>query len=426
MHRIGLTGAIVIAVGILVLQQLAVARPGTKIEGQPKAVCASHGTWVDARSGQGVDRARFFTGLTNRSAVLLGETHSNAEHHRWQLHTLSALQSRSEKLVIGFEMFPRRLQSVLDQWVQGALTQKAFLKAVDWRRTWGYDSDLYMPLFDFARMHRIPMIALNVERTLVSRVGAEGWESIPADEREGLSNPAKASPDYERALAQVYLEKMALKKAGNFHGMASMSDAAKTEEKETVDDILNKQDFKRFVAAQLTWDRAMAQGIAEAKKTHPGALIVGVMGSGHLTYFNGVPHQLEDLGISGSAVLIPIEAEQACDRVGTNYADALFTVRSGAISEARSKRPRLGVLLRENNQAALIDSVIPGSVAERTKLLKGDRIIRAAGIEISSITALVDIISRQAPGTWLPLTVERQGSEVDLVAKFPSASDQES
>ncbi len=203
-----------------------------------------------------------------------------------------------------------------------------------------------------------------------------------------------------------------------------MTGAAKSEEKESVDDILENQDFKRFVAAQLTWDRAMAEGIAEAKKTHPGALIVGVMGSGHLSHFHGVPHQLEDLGISDSAVLIPIEAEQACDRVGTNYADALFTVKSGAISETRPKRPRLGVFLREDKKAALVDSVVPGSVAEKTKLLKGDRIIRAAGVEIKNVKALIDIIARQAPGTWLPLTVERQGSEVDVVAKFPAAPEQ--
>jgi len=55
---------------------------------------------------------------------------------------------------------------------------------------WGYDAALYMPLFQFARLNRIPMIALNVERKLVSRVGQQGWEGVPAAEREGLSDPA--------------------------------------------------------------------------------------------------------------------------------------------------------------------------------------------------------------------------------------------
>jgi hypothetical protein len=31
----------------------------------------------------------------------------------------------------------------------------------------------------------------------------------------------------------------------------------------------------------------------------------------------------------------------------------------------------------------------------------------------------VEIVSRQAPGTWLPLSIRRDGQEIDLIAKFP-------
>jgi len=103
--------------------------------------------------------------------VLLGESHTDVDHHLWQLNTLAALQGRGANLVIGFEAFPRRLQSVLNDWVEGKLTDAAFLKASEWRQVWGYDSALYMPLFRFARLNRIPMIALNVERRLVLQVG---------------------------------------------------------------------------------------------------------------------------------------------------------------------------------------------------------------------------------------------------------------
>jgi hypothetical protein len=37
------------------------------------------------------------------------------------LQTLAALHVQRPKIVIGFEMFPRRLQPILDQWVAGAL-----------------------------------------------------------------------------------------------------------------------------------------------------------------------------------------------------------------------------------------------------------------------------------------------------------------
>ena len=60
---------------------------------------------------------------------------------------------------------------------EGKLTAEAFLKASEWRQVWGYDAALYMPLFQFARLNRIPMIALNVERKLVSQVGQQ-WMGV--------------------------------------------------------------------------------------------------------------------------------------------------------------------------------------------------------------------------------------------------------
>src|SRR5207237_7216057 len=123
---------------------------------------------------------------------------------RVQLQALAALYGGGQNIVLGFEAFPRRLQSVLDDWIEGKLTSEAFLTASEWRQVWGYDAALYMPLFQFARLNRIPMIALNVERKLVSQVGQQGWRAVPASEREGLSDPAPATPAYQRELARVY------------------------------------------------------------------------------------------------------------------------------------------------------------------------------------------------------------------------------
>src|SRR5258708_15806521 len=161
------------------------------------AACATYGNWIDVKTGQPIDRGVLFRDLVAKAAVvLLGESHTDADHHRWQLNTLAGLHGRGGNIVIGFEAFPRRLQSVLDDWVEGKLTDEAFLKASEWRQVWGYDAALYMPLFQFARLNRIPMTALNVERKLVSQVGQQGWEGVPPAEREGLSYPAPAIPPH--------------------------------------------------------------------------------------------------------------------------------------------------------------------------------------------------------------------------------------
>lgn len=392
-------------------------------EGASITECTEHGHWINARSGERVSSARLFTDLSQRPFVLLGETHDNPEHHRWQLHTLAGLHGLTEKLVIGFEMFPRSAQSALDEWVKGNLTAKSFLKKINWRKFWGFDPKLYMPLFNFARMHSIPMVALNVDRGLVSRVGAEGWNSVPENERQGLTDPAPASASYEQILASVYQSKRAMKAHDS-----ELSGPTKTQKKtaaddESIADLMQEPGFKRFVAAQLTWDRAMAEGLVMAKRKHSDALIVGVMGTGHLSNFHGVPHQLGDLGKDGSAVLIPVDIKEACDKLGANYADFIFTVKPPAHPDRR--RARLGVRLTDEIAAALVEHVIPNSVADAAKLRKGDRVIRAADLEISSSDALIEVIARQAPGTWLPLTVERDGKEIELIAKFPAQQKQE-
>ena len=33
---------------------------------------------------------------------------------------------------------------------------------------------------------------------------------------------------------------------------------------------------------------------------------------------------------------------------------------------------------------------------------------------------LIQIVQRQAPGTWLPLKVRRSGEDIEIVAKFPT------
>ncbi|MGH8630304.1 MAG: ChaN family lipoprotein, partial [Burkholderiales bacterium] len=60
--------------------------------------------------------------------VLLGESHDQADHHRWQLHTLGMLLALRGSLVIGMEMFPREAQPVLDRWVAGELSEAELLR----------------------------------------------------------------------------------------------------------------------------------------------------------------------------------------------------------------------------------------------------------------------------------------------------------
>ncbi|HSQ04928.1 MAG TPA: ChaN family lipoprotein, partial [Burkholderiales bacterium] len=91
--------------------------------------------------------------MAKRDVILLGEHHDDEAHHEWQLQTLAALHLLRPQMVIGFESFPRRIQPVLDRWVAGELTVKQFLEQSDWKNVWNLPAELYLPLFQFARIN---------------------------------------------------------------------------------------------------------------------------------------------------------------------------------------------------------------------------------------------------------------------------------
>ena len=301
-----------------------------------------------------------------KAVVLLGEEHDNAEHHRWQLHTLAALHARRANLILGFEMFPRRVQAALDRWVAGELTEAEFLDASEWRRVWNMDAALYLPLFHFARMHRIPMVALDVER-----------------EQRAAAAPAPATPSdaYVAMLKEVYGK----------HPQTQ---------------------FQRFVDSQARHDRVMAQSIADALMARSGALLVGIVGRGHAVHGYGVPHQLRDLGVPEVGVLLPWDEGADCRTLVAGYADAVF----GVAAQPELGKPRLGVRL----DGPKILEVSKGSIAEQAGLRAGDELVEIAGRPVKEAGDVREAVERQAPGTWLPLKVRRGGELLHMVAKFAS------
>jgi len=271
--------------------------------------CVTPGRYYQPAQQQSAPIAETLRRVSKRHVVLLGEHHDNAEHHRWQLHTVAALAALRPKVVLGLEMVPRRLQPVLDRWTQGQLSEDEFVKQLDWDAIWSFDIQYYLPLFHLARMQRIPLYALNVERELFNRVARDGWEAIPAGEREGVTTPAPASKDYLRFLAASFLR----------HNPAAPSGIEATSPPEG-------EKFLRFVQGQLLWDRAMADGLATVARLANPPLVIGMMGSGHIVNRYGVPEQLRQLQVADVAVLVPWDAHFECAQLTKDFADAVFGV----------------------------------------------------------------------------------------------------
>lgn len=354
--------------------------------------CVAPGRWIDAK-GRLANADAVLRRAAAAPVAVLGETHESAEDHRWQVQTLAGLYALNPRLAIGMEAFPRRLQPILDRWSAGELDEATFLSLTQWDKVWGYNAAYYLPILHFARMNRLPLIALNVERSLVSRVARQGWAAVPQDEREGVGDPAPASENYLKRLEEV----------ASGHGGRRGS-----------------PDFQRFVAAQSLWDRAMAEAAA-AQHRRDGRTVVAIMGRGHAEYRDGVIRQLDDLGLADSVVLLPWSPGRPCNQPEILAADAMFGV--AAAQAVAAPRPRLGVELQEAEGGAGVAAVAPGSAAARAGLKAGDVITAAAGSPVREPSDVTKLVRATPPGVWLPLEVRRGGKTRTVIAKLePAAS----
>jgi regulator of sigma E protease len=74
---------------------------------------------------------------------------------------------------------------------------------------------------------------------------------------------------------------------------------------------------------------------------------------------------------------------------------------------------RVGLRLYRPPLPPLLGQIVPGSAAERAGLAAGDRIVRADGAPVDTWESFVTVV-RSHPGTPLPLTIERAGSQHTL------------
>ena len=374
--------------------------------------CAAAAQWIAPASSTAVAADAVIAAHFSRAVVLLGESHGNADHHRWQLHTIAALYGHRPNMVLGVEMLPRRAQPILDRWVAGELTAEAFLEAVDWDRVWGFDPAPYLPLFHFARLHRVPMVALNVDRALIAEVARKGWDAVPEENREGVSTPAPASEPYLRSLAKIHLLKQQMREGGEWP-----DEKPATVPEEELEETMGEPAFRRFVEAQLTWDRAMAEMLAREAMRSDRPLVVGIIGRGHLENRWGVPHQLASLDIHDASVLLPWQRGH-CAAITPDLADNAFLL-DGEDGGSAPLGPRLGVMVTPHRDGVQIVEIAEGGVADAAGLVENDIIVSVGGANVRTAQDLIAVVQKQMSGAPVPMTVKRGDETLQLVAQFP-------
>jgi len=248
-----------------------------------------------------IDSEQALAHLRTRSIVLVGEHHTNADHHKGQLAVIRMLHAAGRPIAIGLEMFRAEHQDVLDQWISGTISPAEF--EAHYYRNWNYPYTLYRPIFEFARRNRIAMIGLNISAQITGQVARQGFDSLSASQKQALGEVACR-------VDQAYMAFIRQAHGAHAHGNLN---------------------FTHFCEAQMVWDTVMALRSLDYLKANPGTTVVVLAGAGHAQKM-GIPAQIRQRADWPLAVVMP-HAPGSLDPQTLTTADAdyiLFNPESGA------------------------------------------------------------------------------------------------
>jgi aminopeptidase N len=269
------------------------------------------------------------------------------------------------------EMFQKPFQTALDDYISGAIDEREFLKKSEYFKQWGFDYTLYREILLYAREYKIPVIALNIRRAIVSKVFKEGLYALTPEERKEIPEDMDLSDLQYKARLKQFFEVHKGAESSNF-------------------------DF--FYQAQVLWDESMAHNLAAFMKKNPDYQIVVVAGMGHLAFGSGIPKRAHRLnGHDYSIILNDGDIEK-------NISD--FVLFPSPIKPPET--PKLGVILKEEKGMVAIEALAPGSVAEQAGLRKGDEILAMDGTKIESADDVRIFLLYKQTGDTVTVRVRRQ------------------
>jgi uncharacterized iron-regulated protein len=278
-------------------------------------------------------------------------------------------------------MYPVGEQPALDLWNGGTLSEAAFVEKSAWYRNWGYHWDYYRDVFLFCRDAKIPLHGVNVPRELVSDVRKKGFDGLTAEQKTLIPPKIDVENADHRRLFKAFFED-----SDSMHA-ASMSEAM----------------WDGMFRAQCTWDAAMAWNAVAAlrKANDPNAVMVVLIGAGHVAYGLGAQRQAALWFDGASASVIPIPVLDEKDRVvkvRASYADFVW----GVPKETDPPYPVLGLSTRDPKDGSEGWPVI--NVAK-------DSVAQAAGFEVGDLLLSMDGTSLKVKGTFNRLMAEKRWSD---------------
>ncbi len=354
---------------------------------------------TDTRTGELFTPSELPARLADVRVLFVGENHTSMDFHRVQLQVLRELVASGRPVLVGLEMYPYTQQSFLDDWNRGLLTEEGFLQLSHWYDAWGFPWSYYRDLFVFARDHGVPMFGINTPRQVVTDVREKGFAGLTEEERSHIPETIDTESAEHRRLFRAFFADA----ADSMH--SSMSD-------EQLDAMYN---------AQCTWDATMGYNAVRALEEHgkPGAIMVVLIGSGHVAYDLGAQRQAAHWFDGKMASLVPIPVEdsdhQRVADVQASYADFLW----GLPPEADPLFPSLGfstVAASDQDTRRRVIFVPDDSVAAAAGFQVGDVLLTLDGTPLPDRETYNRLMAAKHWGDAARFTVQRRDATMELNA----------
>jgi len=393
---------LLIALALLMLSACTMGRHplGNPAQPYPLSRPPQVGDFAHLPTGTLVNEMEMLAAVSDARIVYVGETHDNPASHRFELLILQAMADRwPGQVSLGMEMFTRKQQPVLDRWVAGELSEKAFLKEVDWYGGWKMDFALYRDLLTFARDRHIPVIGLNAEKELIKAVGRSALTDLAEEDRDRLPEMDLADP-YQNALVKsIY--------AGH---------------------VASDNQLAGFQRVQTLWDETMAESVVNHLLTclDGSQRMMVVAGGNHIRHGMGIPRRVFRR-LPTSYVLVGSDEINIPD----NKQDRLMNVQLPdfpmppydyvafvTYEDLPGDRVKLGVRMEDKDGKVVVTDVVPGSTADKGGMQAGDVILALDGDTITENFDLIYAVGQKVKSDKGLLEVERQGERLELDLEF--------
>ncbi len=356
---------------------------------------------TDTSTGQAITLPELAARLADTRLLLIGEEHTSVEFHDVQYRVLSALVASGRHVMIGLEMYPYTEQPFLDDWVGGLLTEDGFVRLSRWYANWGYNWLYYRDIFRFAQAHAVRMFAVNTPREVVAAVRKKGLANLTPEEAAHIPKGIDVdSADYMAFFKATFADE-----TGPVHG-AGMSDEM----------------WKNMLGAQATWDATMGFNAVQAlqRANDPKAIMVVLVGSGHVAYGLGIERQARHWFDGRITSIIPVPAATAAGPVVRDTQASYANFTWGVPQELDSAYPMLGTseAVGEGEAGRRVIIVQDGSPAAMAGIKAGDVLQAFDGVALTSGDTLNRLVAGKRWGDTATVVVRRGGADVAIPVVF--------